>query len=98
MQGLDMKAIVLYDTRFGNTEKIAKSLEIGLKESAGIQTTSCVNAKDVTIDSLKECDLICVGAPTEGFTVSKTMKDFIRKLKGVNLSGKYGFAFDTKID
>jgi menaquinone-dependent protoporphyrinogen IX oxidase len=32
-----MKAIVLYDTRFGNTEKTAKSFETGLKEVVSIQ-------------------------------------------------------------
>jgi flavodoxin len=29
----DMKAIVIFDTRCGNTEKIAKCLERGLKEA-----------------------------------------------------------------
>jgi len=89
-----MRACVIFDTRYGNTEKIAKSFETGLKE-AGIQTV-CVNAKDVAVDSLKQCDLICVGAPTEAFTASKPMKEFLGKLKSIDLSGKYGFAFDTK--
>jgi len=91
-----MRACVIFDTRYGNTEKIAKSFETGLKE-AGIQTV-CVNAKDVAVDSLKQYDLICVGAPTEGFTASKPMKEFLGKLKSVDLSGKYGFAFDTRLD
>jgi len=91
-----MRACVIFDTRYGNTEKIAKSFETGLKE-AGIQTV-CVNAKDVPVDSLKQYDLICVGAPTEGFTASKPMKEFLGKLKSIDLSGKYGFAFDTRLD
>lgn len=93
-----MKTIVLYDTRFGNTERIAKSLETGLKEAADIQDVVCINAKDVLIASLKEYDLVCVGAPTEGFTASKSIKKFLAKLKGIELVGKYGFAFDTKLD
>jgi flavodoxin len=91
-----MRACVIFDTRYGNTERIAKSLETGLKE-AGIQTI-CVNAKDVAVDSLKQYDLICVGAPTEGFTASKPMKEFLAKLRSIDLSGKHGFAFDTKLD
>jgi len=90
-----MRACVIFDTRYGNTEKIAKSFETGLKE-AGIQTV-CVNAKDVAVDSLKEYDLICVGAPTEWLTASKQIKEFLGKLRSVDLSGKYGFAFDTKL-
>jgi len=90
-----MRACVIFDTRYGNTEKIARSFEMGLKQ-AGIQTV-CVNARDVTVDSLKEYDLICLGAPTEWVTASKPMKDFLGKLKGTALSGKYGFAFDTRL-
>ena len=91
-----MRSCVIFDTRYGNTEKIARSFETGLGE-AGIQTV-CVNAKDVAVDSLKEYDLICVGAPTEWLTASKPMKQFLGKLKSTDLSGKYGFAFDTKLD
>jgi flavodoxin len=91
-----MRACVIFDTRYGNTEKIAKSLETGLMQ-AGIQSV-CVNARDVAVDSLKQYDLICVGAPTEGFTASKPMKEFLRKLKSIDLSGTHGFAFDTKLD
>jgi flavodoxin len=93
-----MKTIVLYDTRFGNTERIAKSLETGLKEAADIQDVDGINAKDVLVASLKEYDLLCVGAPTEGFTASKSIKKFLAKLQGIELVGKNGFAFDTKMD
>ncbi|MGA2240256.1 MAG: flavodoxin domain-containing protein [Candidatus Bathyarchaeia archaeon] len=91
-----MRGCVIFDTRYGNTEKIAKSFETGLKQ-AGVQTV-CLNAKDVAVESLKQYDLICVGAPTEAFTAYKPMKEFLRKLKSIDLSGKHGFAFDTKIN
>jgi flavodoxin len=98
--GLGMKAIIIYHTRFGNTERIAKSLEIGLKEATDIQDVVCINVRDgvTDIDSLKEYDIICIGAPTEGFSAPKPIKQFLTKLKGVNLAGKYGFAFDTRVD
>ena len=57
-----MRACVIFDTRYGNTEKIAKALEAGLEES-GIQTT-CDSVKDLAISSLELYDLICVGGPT----------------------------------
>lgn len=93
-----MKAIIIYDTRFGNTEKIAKSIETGLKQTPGIGVAMPINSKDMRIDSLNEYDLICIGAPTEGFTASKSIKESLRKLKAIDLYGKYGFAFDTRID
>ena len=96
-----MKAILVYDTRFGNTEKITKALESGLKRVAGIETIyirAGEITKSATTDLLKGYDLICIGAPTEGFTASKPMKEFLDKLKEANFADKYGFAYDTKID
>ena len=89
-------AAVIFDTKYGNTEKTAKSLETGLKHS-NIMTV-CINAEYVTTDLLTKCDLVCIGAPTHFLSASKSMKKFLSKLKGINLSGKYGFAFDTKFD
>ncbi len=89
------KAIVIFDSRYGNTQRIATSLEAGLKET-NLQTV-CLNAKDVDMNSLKQYDLICIGAPTEMFTASKSIKNFLNELNKVDLSGKFGFAFDTKL-
>jgi len=91
-----MRAYVIFDTRYGNTEKIAKSFQSGLK-IGGVESV-CVNVKNVPVESLKQYDLICVGGPTEAFTASKAIKEFLVKLKGIELSGKYAFAFDTKLD
>ena len=86
---------MIYGTRYGNTERIARSLEAGLR-TAGVETT-CLNQTDVKIDTLNQYDFVCIGAPTEMFTAYKPTKEFLARLSG-DLSGKYGFAFDTKID
>jgi flavodoxin len=91
-----MKAIIIFDTRYGNTEKIAKFIEKGLKESGS--ETICINVKDTNVDLLKQYDLICLGAPTEWHTVSKPMREFLNRLHRDKLSGKYGFAFDTRFN
>ncbi len=90
------RAVIIYDTLFGNTKKIAEALQLGLNET-GIETL-CLNTKDVAFESLKGFDLIALGAPTQAFSSSRPMKEFLQRLKGVSLSGKYGFAFDTKLD
>jgi flavodoxin len=89
------RAIVIFDSRYGNTEKVARSFEEGLKQ-AGI-TTLCINAKEVSLELLKEYGLIAVGAPTEKITASESIKKFLVKLGRTDLSGKLGFAFDTKL-
>ena len=91
-----MRALVIFDSRYGNTEKIARSLGAGISE-AGVET-ECMNSRDVKVESLKDFDLVCIGAPTEAFSASKPIKEFISKLEGAGLAGKWGFAFDTKLD
>lgn len=91
-----LSACVIFDTRYGNTEKIARSFGTGL-QAAGVQTT-CANVKDVRVESLEEYDLIAVGAPTQYSTAPETMKEFLEKLRSANLARKYGFAFDTRRD
>ena len=89
------RAIVIFDSKFGNTATVAKSLAGGLQK-AGLETT-CTNLRDVRPESLSDYDLIAVGAPTQAFTASRPMKDFLRKLEDMEtLKGKRGFAFDTK--
>ncbi len=89
------RGVVIFDSKFGNTEKIAKSLAGGLLR-AGVDAV-CVNTRDVQVDSLKEFDLIAIGGPTQMFTASKPMKDFLLKLEEAHgLKGKSGFVFDTK--
>ncbi len=94
-KAVTLRSIVLFTSRYGNTEKIAKSLETGLKGS-GIECC-CKGAEECAVDSLGQYDLICLGAPTEWLSAPKPMKEFIRRLNGAGLAGKYGFAFDTKL-
>ncbi|HVP23755.1 MAG TPA: flavodoxin family protein [Conexivisphaerales archaeon] len=91
-----MKAIVVYDTLYGNTEKIAMALAEGLSGSS--VEVDCANVKLVHASDLLAHELVAVGAPTMAFTASKPMKDFFSSLKGIDLHGKMCFAFDTRID
>ena len=89
------RAIVVYDSKYGNTGQVAKSVASGL-QMAGVET-ACSNILDVGIDSLGGYDMIAVGGPTQAFTASKQMKDFLQKLEKTGvLKGKRGFAFDTR--
>ena len=95
--GRSGQAIVIFDSKFGNTARIAQSLASGLK-MAGVET-ACLSIGDVESRSLADYDLIAVGAPTQAFSASRPMKDFLNRLEETSvLKGKRGFAFDTKLD
>ncbi|MGD0476821.1 MAG: flavodoxin domain-containing protein [Nitrososphaerales archaeon] len=93
---MQKSGIVVFDTKFGNTEKIAKSIAAGL-ERAGV-AVEYIGTSEAHSEALKDYDLIVVGAPTQAFTASKPMKEFIDRLESVGgLTGKSFYAFDTKL-
>ncbi len=89
------KATVIYDTRFGNTEKIARAFARGL-EKQGIKV-DCFKVDEVDINKLVEYDFLAVGGPTHNLGMSEPMKDFLEKMKTVDVSGRKGFCFDTRV-
>ena len=92
----EMRACVIFDTPYDNTEKAARAPGTGLGE-AGVQV-DCTNLMDVATDSLNQCDLICVGGPTQYRTAPKETKEYSESHAHANLSGKSALAFDTRKD
>jgi flavorubredoxin len=91
-----VKALVVYDSMYGNTEKVAEALAVGL-ESGGVDV-HVVKVDGVKFDEIGDVDLLCVGSPVHGWSASKPVKEFLGCLKSVEgLSGKKAFAFDTKM-
>jgi flavodoxin len=88
------KGIVIYDSNFGNTEKIARALALGLGEKGA--EIDCLKVDQVDIERLAEYDFIAVGGPTHIISASKPMKEFLERLKAVDLRGLKGFSFDTR--
>ena len=88
------KAIVIYDSMFGNTEKIAKALAFGL-ENRGIQV-NCVNVDKADANNLPDYDFLALGGPTHMAGMSKPMKMFLEELGNIDIRGTKGFSFDTR--
>jgi hypothetical protein len=59
-----MKALVAYESMFGNTEEIARAIADGLGESVEVQLAEVSDNPDVA--------LIVVGGPTHAFSMSWT--------------------------
>jgi len=89
------KAAVIYDSKFGNTEKIARALSEGMKREGLL--VDCFKTDAVDPGKLGEYDMLAVGAPTQMFRISRPMREFLGKLEDVDLGGKKGFAFDTRL-
>lgn len=57
-----------------------------------------VNLHKVSVNELTAYDILVFGAPTQYFTASRSLKEFLERISSVNLKGKLAFAFDTKLD
>ncbi|MCU1580669.1 MAG: hypothetical protein QOD27_1537 [Microbacteriaceae bacterium] len=62
-----MKALVVYESMFGNTRRVAESIAIGMSEYADV---TVLNINRVNPDKLVDLDLLVVGAPTHAHTIS----------------------------
>ena len=89
-----MKGIVVYDTSYGNTKKIAETIADTLKE-AGIEA-DLFHIKEVKKLSAKDYSFLVLGSPTKFGTMSFAMKFFLGKVKGEEWVNKPFAAFDTE--
>lgn len=62
-----MKSIVVYESMFGATHQLAEAVGVGLREQG---ECAVVHASEVTDTQLEAADLVVVGGPTMGHTLS----------------------------
>lgn len=85
------KKLVVYDSVFGNTERIA--LAIG--EVLGDVPVKRVN--QVSDKDLNDLRILFVGSPTRAFQPTPAIKTFLKKLESDGLRNVSSAAFDTRI-
>ena len=89
-----MKGIVVYDTSYGNTKKVAETITETLKES-GIEV-DLFHVKDVKKLSAKDYSFLVLGSPTKFGTMSFSIRGFLGKVKSEEWVNKPFAAFDTE--
>jgi len=91
---MKMKGIVIYDTSYGNTKKIAETIVETLKES-GIEA-DLFYVKDVKKLSAKDYNFLVLGSPTKFGTMSLAIRFFLGKVKSEEWMNKPFATFDTE--
>ncbi len=89
-----MKTVILFDSYFGNTEKVAASIKERLDPSGELILSRFNNASS---DILENTDILILGSPTRAFRPTKSATDFLKKLPAHSLKGINIAAFDTRI-
>ena len=87
-----MKALIVYDSVYGNTEEIAKSIGGAITGDVKILRIGEVNPSE-----LESIDFLFVGSPTHGGKPTPVIRDFLdtfseSAIKSINLA-----AFDTRL-
>lgn len=85
-----MKALVIYDSVFGNTEKVAQAIAAGLDSPA-------LPVAQATGEQISGLELLVVGSPTRGFRPTEAISKFLNELPKNHLAGVQVASFDTRI-
>ncbi len=89
-----MRTLIIYDSQFGNTEKIALTIGSVLQQRGEVQA---VRVGDVKPDLLKGIDLLVVGSPTQQFRATEAMRLFLKNMPKEVVKGIRVAAFDTRL-
>ena len=87
-----MKALIVYDSVYGNTEKIARAIAEAITPSGEVKV---LRAGEANPSELESIDLLIVGSPTHGGRPTPAVQNLLNKVP--KLQGIKVAAFDTRI-
>ena len=91
-----MNALVLYESKFGNTEKVAEAIALTLQETVSTRLTAVGDVEDCA-DALRGVSILVVGGPTHRHGVSSVLRETLACLGDRALDGIRVATFDTRL-
>jgi len=88
-----MKVLIVYDSVYGNTEKIARAIAEAITPSDEVKV---LRAGEANPSELASVNLLIVGSPTHGGRPIPAVQDFLNKVPELSLQGIEVAAFDTR--
>jgi len=77
-----MKALVIYDTVYGNTKEVAETIAVSLSKSIAAEARYVLH---VSLNDLVASDIIIIGSPTHYWRETKKTRDFLLSLSRLKL-------------
>ena len=87
-------ALVVYDSKFGNTKKLAEEIAAGIQE-AGEINCKVENIKDLDKGEVAAFDAVLFGCPVHVMRATRGIQGAIKKAAKDGLSGKLVTTFET---
>ena len=86
-----MKALIVYDSVYGNTQKIAKAIGNAISCE-----TKVLRAGEAEFSALGKFDILIAGSPTHAGRPTRAMKEFLEKIPANALENTSAASFDTR--
>ena len=96
-QKIKKRALIVYDTMWHSTEKLAYSIASGFEE-AGVPVQIMdlkQNHVSAVMTELADCGALVVGSPTHNNTILPTVIGFLNYMKGLRPQNRIGGAFGS---
>jgi flavodoxin len=90
-----MNSLIIYDSQFGNTEKIARAIGQALDNDTKVLRVNEVPANNLNV--FNNLNFLIVGSPTQGGRPTSALKKFLNDLPSNALKNVKAAAFDTGI-
>ena len=88
-----MNALVVYDSQYGNTERIATAIADTLRTTGDVRALRIDAAQPLDLEGV---DLLILGSPTQGWRPTVATQTLLAKLMPEQLHGKAVACFDTR--
>lgn len=85
-----MKKLLIYDSYFGNTEKVAQSIAKSI-------SAKVIKVTDAKSSDLEEIEVLIIGSPTQGGRATESIQKFFNNLPEGVLKNIKIAVFDTRV-
>ncbi len=89
-----MRALIIYDSVYGNTEKIARAIAGAITPFGEVKMLRVGEANPSELGSI---DLLIVGSPTQGGKPTPAIQEFLSKIPANALKNINVASFDTRV-
>lgn len=87
-----MKTLVVYDSLYGNTEKVARAIAQAIGAEAKLKLVGNIHRSD-----LRDTRCLIIGSPTQGGKPKPETRAFLNNIPPNGLSGMSAATFDTRL-
>jgi flavodoxin I len=87
-----MKTLVIFDSQWGNTEKIARAMAGALTGEVLVKSAATASAAD-----LQKIDLLLIGSATQGGRFLKPTQALLEGVKESDIKGLNTASYDTRL-